>query len=228
MTKIRFAPQDRQKLAEILMLFFIHSNTQGRFIPSEANPSAIINPLNSFLAKYGYIADCSFGRNGGFSHNPYIIFIRAELSKKIRASKGVYCRVCFHRKEIDSRKIEVSVNQSYQNSYEFLAKDKVQKYIDDSAKTSFFQYPNCDTSDIIDKLEMDLSYFVAIPINELESTDNISHTQIKQIQCKCCGVQKDFSEFYFVDGGLKIDGIENLKFEVCKQCVSALDYFCVK
>ena len=220
MTKIRFAPQDRQKLAEILMLFFIHSNTQGRFIPSEANPSAIINPLNDFLAKYSYIADCSFGRNGGFSHNPYIIFIRKD-TPHIRASKGVYCRVCFHRKEIDSRKIEVSVNQSYQNSYEFLAKDKVQKYIDDSDKTSFFPYPNCDTSDIIDKLEMDLSYFVAIPINELESTDNISHTQIKQIQCKCCGVQRDFSEFYFVDGGLKIYGIENLKFEVCKQCVSA-------
>lgn len=221
MTKIRFNPQERLELAESLMLFFIHSNTQGRFIPSEANPSAIINPLNSFLAKYGYIADCSFGRNGGFSHNPYIIFIRAELSKKIRASKGVYCRVCFHRKNDISRKIEVSVNQSYQNSYEFLAKDKVQKYIADSEKTSFFPYPNCDTSDIIDKLEMDLSYFVAIPINKLESTDNISRTQIKQIKCKCCGVQKDFSEFYFVDGGLKIDGIENLKFEVCKQCVSA-------
>ena len=220
MTKIRFAPQDRQKLAEILMLFFIHSNTQGRFIPSEANPSAIINPLNDFLAKYGYVADCSFGRNGGFSHNPYIIFIRKD-TPHIRASKGVYCRVCFHRKGLDSRKIEVSVNQSYQNSYEFLAKDKVQKYIADSAKFSFFPYPNCNTSDIIDKLEMDLSYFAQISINELESADNISHTQIRQIKCKCCGAQKDSSEFYFVDGGLKIYGIENLKFEVCKQCVSA-------
>ncbi len=109
MTKIRFTPQDRQKLAEILMLFFIHSNTQGRFIPSEANPSAIINPLNSFLAKYGYIADCSFGRNGGFSHNPYIIFIRKD-TPHIRASNGVYCRVCFHRKNDISHKIEVSVN----------------------------------------------------------------------------------------------------------------------
>ena len=220
MTKIRFNTQDRQRLAEILMLFFIHSNTQGRFIPNEANPSAITNPLNGVLAQYGYVVDCSFGRNGGFSHNPYIIFIRKD-TPRIRASKGVYCRVCFHRQELDSRKIEVSVNQSYQNSYEFLAKDSVEKYIADSAKMSFFPYPNCDTSDIIDKLEMDLSYFAQIPVDELESMGDISQKQTKQIKCKCCGVQKDSSEFYFIDGGLKIYGIKNLKFEVCKQCVSA-------
>lgn len=43
----------------------------------------------------------------------------------------------------------------------------------------------------------------------------------KQIQCKGCKEPKTQSEFYLVDGGLKIEGIENLRFEVCKECVSA-------
>ena len=221
MINIRFSPQERVNLAEALITFFIQSNTKGRYIPPEANPSVITHKLNNFLANYGYVADCSFGKNGGFSHNPYIIFIRRDMPF-IRASNGVYCRVCFHRQNESMRKIEVNVNQSYLTRYEFLAKHRVEKYIAESERMSYFPYPNCDTNAIIDKLEMDLSWFAQIPIAELESANNISATQpkIKQIQCKSCGLQKDFDEFYFVDGGLKIDGIENVKFEVCKQCVT--------
>lgn len=41
----------------------------------------------------------------------------------------------------------------------------------------------------------------------------------KQIQCKGCKESKTKNEFYLIDGGLKIEGIENLRFEVCKECM---------
>lgn len=43
----------------------------------------------------------------------------------------------------------------------------------------------------------------------------------KQIQCRGCKGSKTQNEFYLIDGGLQIEGIENLRFEVCKECVSA-------
>ena len=41
----------------------------------------------------------------------------------------------------------------------------------------------------------------------------------KQVQCKGCKEPKPQEEFYLVDGGLDIEGIENLRFEICKECV---------
>ena len=40
-----------------------------------------------------------------------------------------------------------------------------------------------------------------------------------QMQCKGCKESKAQSECYLVDGGLGIEGIENLRFEVCKECI---------
>lgn len=39
------------------------------------------------------------------------------------------------------------------------------------------------------------------------------------IQCKGCGKIKDTNEFYFADGGLQINGIAEIKCELCKDCV---------
>ena len=40
-------------------------------------------------------------------------------------------------------------------------------------------------------------------------------------QCKGCEKSKPQEEFYLVDGGLGIEGIENLRFEICKECVKS-------
>ena len=40
-----------------------------------------------------------------------------------------------------------------------------------------------------------------------------------KIQCKGCKEPKPQEEFYLVDGGLGIGGIENLRFEICKECI---------
>lgn len=40
-----------------------------------------------------------------------------------------------------------------------------------------------------------------------------------KIQCKGCEESKPQEEFYLVDGGLGIEGIENLYCEICKECV---------
>lgn len=42
---------------------------------------------------------------------------------------------------------------------------------------------------------------------------------MKIIQCKGCGAIKDANEFYFADGGIKINGIAEIKCELCKDCV---------
>lgn len=42
---------------------------------------------------------------------------------------------------------------------------------------------------------------------------------MRQIECRGCGKIKDISEFYFVDGGLEIQGIADIKCELCKECV---------
>ena len=42
---------------------------------------------------------------------------------------------------------------------------------------------------------------------------------MRQIECRGCGKIKDTSEFYFVDGGLKIQGIATIKCELCKGCI---------
>lgn len=44
-----------------------------------------------------------------------------------------------------------------------------------------------------------------------------------KIQCKGCKESKPQEEFYLVDGGLGIEGIENLRFEICKECVKAFN-----
>ncbi|MGX2973041.1 hypothetical protein [Helicobacter sp. T3_23-1059] len=41
----------------------------------------------------------------------------------------------------------------------------------------------------------------------------------KQIQCKGCKESKAQNEFYLIDGGLKIEEIENLRFGICKECM---------
>lgn len=41
----------------------------------------------------------------------------------------------------------------------------------------------------------------------------------KQIKRKGCKESKPQEEFYLVDGGLGIEGIENLRFEICKECI---------
>lgn len=40
-----------------------------------------------------------------------------------------------------------------------------------------------------------------------------------KIQCKGCKESKPQEEFYLVDGGLGIAGIENLYCEICKECM---------
>lgn len=40
-----------------------------------------------------------------------------------------------------------------------------------------------------------------------------------KIQCKGCKESKPQKEFYLVDGGLGIEGIENLYCEICKECM---------
>lgn len=42
-----------------------------------------------------------------------------------------------------------------------------------------------------------------------------------KIQCKGCEESKPQEEFYLIDGGLGIEGIENLRFDICKECVKA-------
>ena len=42
---------------------------------------------------------------------------------------------------------------------------------------------------------------------------------METIQCKGCGEIKDSNEFYFADGGLEINGIAEIKCELCKDCV---------
>lgn len=37
--------------------------------------------------------------------------------------------------------------------------------------------------------------------------------------CRGCKESKTSDKFYLIDGGLGIDGIENLRFEVCKECI---------
>lgn len=41
----------------------------------------------------------------------------------------------------------------------------------------------------------------------------------KQIKCKGCRECKPQEEFYLIDGGLGIEEIENLRFEICKECM---------
>lgn len=41
-----------------------------------------------------------------------------------------------------------------------------------------------------------------------------------KMQCRGCGEIKDSSEFYFVDGGLNIKGINDIKCEICKSCIN--------
>lgn len=41
----------------------------------------------------------------------------------------------------------------------------------------------------------------------------------KQYNAKACGKIKDCSEFYFADSGIEIQGIADIKCELCKECV---------
>lgn len=39
------------------------------------------------------------------------------------------------------------------------------------------------------------------------------------ILCKGCNKEKSQGEFYLIDGGLQIDTIKDIRFEICKDCV---------
>ncbi|MGX3098542.1 hypothetical protein [Helicobacter sp. 23-1046] len=56
-------------------------------------------------------------------------------------------------------------------------------------------------------------------LKEYKKKINKGWQAMKNIQCKGCNESKAQNEFYLVDGGLKIEGIENLRFEVCKECI---------
>lgn len=40
-----------------------------------------------------------------------------------------------------------------------------------------------------------------------------------KIQCKGCEESKPQEEFYLIDDGLGIERTENLRFEICKECM---------
>ena len=42
----------------------------------------------------------------------------------------------------------------------------------------------------------------------------------KLILCKGCKERKSQGEFYLIDGGLQIDTIKDIRFEICKSCVT--------
>lgn len=167
MQNLHFSPQEREKLEKALKLFFERSNTQSDTIVG-LNTFDIISYLG-FLVDYGFFVDCSFGV-GNKARDTWIIFIRKDIPN-IKASWGVYPRVCFHTA---SNQIEVSIDISTSKHkitkklYEFVAKPKVSNYNNQNSQNAYFSYPNYDIDSIITKLEQDLQWFLQLPTSELE------------------------------------------------------------
>ncbi|MGX2972942.1 hypothetical protein [Helicobacter sp. T3_23-1059] len=170
MNKIRFTSKEKEKIQKALELFFERSNAEGDTITG-LNTFDIISYLG-FLVDYGYFVDCSFGV-GKMAKDTWIIFIRKDIPH-IKASWGVYPRICFHT-EKSSNPIEVSIDISVSKHketgqlYKFIAKPEVSNYNSHNIAKSYFDYPNYDIDAIIAKLEQGLQWFLQIPASELES-----------------------------------------------------------
>lgn len=160
---IKFDSQQKEKLQKAITLFLARSNEE-QLTTKGLNSKEIDSIINSFLIQYGYIAKCSFGA-GNKAKNPYIVFIRKD-TPHIKASCGVYARICFHT---ENNQVEVSINTSYKTIFHFQAEQKVKNYNLQQKPKSYFNYPDYDIDAIISKLEQDLQWFLQIPVSELKS-----------------------------------------------------------
>lgn len=163
---IKFDTHARGQLQKALGIFFDRSNKNQQTTKGLC-PSQIDSAINNFLGEYGYFAKCSFG-SGCMTNDPYIVFIRSD-TPNIKASRGVYCRVCFHKCNTESKKIEVSINTSYKESFIFVARQQVQTYNEKNYQDAYFPYPNYDIEAIIAKLEQDLDWFSKLDIADIKS-----------------------------------------------------------
>lgn len=166
MQNLHFSPQEREKLEKALKLFFERSSTQSNTIVG-LNTFDIVSYLG-FLVDYGFFVDCSFGV-GNKAKDTWTIFIRKDIPN-IKASWGVYPRVCFHTA---NNQIEVSIDISKKRLYDFAAKPKVSNYNSQNSQNAYFSYPSYDIDSIITKLEKDLQWFLQLPTSELEHTHKI-------------------------------------------------------
>lgn len=166
MQNLHFSPQEREKLEKALKLFFERSSTQSDTIVG-LNTFDIISYLG-FLVDYGFFVDCSFGV-GKKAKDTWIIFIRKDIPN-IKASWGVYPRVCFHTA---GNQIEVSIDISKKKPYDFAAKSKVSNYNSQNSQNAYFSYPSYDIDSIITKLEQDLQWFLQLPTSKLEYAHKI-------------------------------------------------------
>ena len=162
MQSIHFTEQESVKIDKALEIFFKRSSTKDS--TTKGLITFDIISILGFVVDYGYFVDCSFG-SGNMANETYILFIRKDMPQ-ITAKNGVYCRVCFERK---TNKIKVNINTSYKDAYTFNAQSKINEYITKTTKQGTFDYLNCNINEIIKKLENDLSWFLAIPLCELES-----------------------------------------------------------
>lgn len=131
MQNLHFSPQEREKLEKALKLFFERSSTQSDTIVG-LNTFDIISYLG-FLVDYGFFVDCSFGV-GKKAKDTWIIFIRKDIPN-IKASWGVYPRVCFHTA---SNQIEVSIDIStseHKITKSYMSSQLSQKYQTTIVKT---------------------------------------------------------------------------------------------
>lgn len=162
----------REKLEKALRLFFERSSIQSNTIVG-LNTFDIISYLG-FLVDYGFFVDCSFGV-GKKANDTWIIFIRKDIPN-IKASWGVYPRVCFHTA---SNQIEISIDISTSKHkitkklYDFAAKYEVKLYNSQNSQNAYFSYLDYDIDNIITKLEQDLQWFLQLPTSKLEHTHKI-------------------------------------------------------
>lgn len=161
MQNLHFSPQERENLEKALKLFFERSSTQSDTIVG-LNTFDIISYLG-FLVDYGFFVDCSFGV-GNKAKDTWIIFIRKDIPN-IKASWGVYPRICFRTA---SNQIEISIDISKKNHYDFAAKYEVKLYNSQNSQNAYFSYQSYDIDSIITKLEQDLQWFLQLPTSELE------------------------------------------------------------
>ena len=173
MQNLHFSPQEREKLEKALKLFFERSSVK-QATAKGLKPQEISFMIRGFLVDYGFFVDCSFGV-GNKAKDTWIIFIRKDIPN-IKASWGVYPRICFHTA---SNQIEVSIDISTSKHkitkklYEFAAKPKVSNYNSQNSQNAYFSYPSYDIDSIITKLEQDLQWFLQLPTSELEYAHKI-------------------------------------------------------
>ena len=168
MQNLHFSAQEREKLEKALKLFFERSSVK-QATAKGLKPQEISFMIRGFLVDYGFFVDCSFGV-GNKAKDTWIIFIRKDIPN-IKASWGVYPRVCFHtaRNQIEvSIDISTSKHKITKKLYEFAAKPKVSNYNNQNSQNAYFSYPNYDIDSIITKLEQDLQWFLQLPTSELE------------------------------------------------------------